>query len=330
MNTKKHYAEIDILKGIAITMVILGHSVIRYPINLHEVTWTKAVYDWVETMHMPLFFMISGFCYSYKGNYGTFIKKKVQRILIPYVIFNLIDCVPRAFLGFIVNRPKPIGESIKSMLLYGGEYWFLYALMVIFLIFPLIEKIAKNKYGLLCLIIGSCVLKFVPNLPNTFLIWRIVYFFFYFIAGYAMKQFFDIEKTASWIMQHKLVCILIMGLLIVFQVIFIPVYVTDYNQIYGIVLAVVGIVLCYSITVLIKEKHFSSLLSGFGIYSLQLYLLNGFLLVISRTLVVTVLGCTTPSVILMVNMLVDLLLSYLIIKYVAARFQFTRTLFGIV
>ena len=71
--TKKHYVEIDVLKGIAIAMVILGHAVIRYPINLHEVAWTKAIYDWVETMHMPLFFMVSGFCYRYTGNYRIYI-----------------------------------------------------------------------------------------------------------------------------------------------------------------------------------------------------------------------------------------------------------------
>ena len=71
--TKKHYVEIDVLKGIAIAMVILGHAVIRYPINLYEVAWTKAIYDWVETMHMPLFFMVSGFCYRYTGNYRIYI-----------------------------------------------------------------------------------------------------------------------------------------------------------------------------------------------------------------------------------------------------------------
>lgn len=60
IQTKKHYVEIDVLKGIAIAMVVLGHAVIRYPINLHEVAWKKAIYDWVETMHMPLFFMVSG------------------------------------------------------------------------------------------------------------------------------------------------------------------------------------------------------------------------------------------------------------------------------
>lgn len=33
----KHYKSIDILRGIAITLVILGHAIIVFPINLHDV-----------------------------------------------------------------------------------------------------------------------------------------------------------------------------------------------------------------------------------------------------------------------------------------------------
>lgn len=39
----KHYREIDILRGIAIIMVFLGHAVIVYPINLENVAWAE---DW--------------------------------------------------------------------------------------------------------------------------------------------------------------------------------------------------------------------------------------------------------------------------------------------
>lgn len=39
------------------------------------------------------------------------------------------------------------------MLLYGGEYWFLYVLMSIFLVFPLIEKVTKNKFGLALILV---------------------------------------------------------------------------------------------------------------------------------------------------------------------------------
>lgn len=329
MQTKKHYMEIDVLKGIAIAMVILGHAVIRYPINLHEVAWTKAIYDWVETMHMPLFFMVSGFCYSYKGNYRSFVNKKIQRILIPYVIFNLIDCVPRALLGVFVNRSRPIGESIKSMLLYGGEYWFLYVLMIIFLVFPLIEKAAKNRFGLALLVVGSCVLKFIPNLPDYFLIWRIAYHFFYFAVGYALKRFFDIEKASDWVQQNKLPSVGAMAAIIFVQIFSIPIYVTDYNQIYGIALASAGILLCYFFSVLCGQS-IKKWLIGFGEYSLQLYLLNGFFLVFSRSLTINVLRIESPFIIVVVNMVFDLLISYLVIKYIFAKSKIFRRISGIV
>lgn len=309
-------------------MVILGHAVIRYPINLHEVAWTKAIYDWVETMHMPLFFMVSGFCYRYTGNYRIYINKKIQRILIPYVIFNLIDCVPRALLGILVNRPRPIGESIVSMLLYGGEYWFLYVLMSIFLVFPLIEKVTKNKFGLALILVGSCALKFVPNLPERFLVWRISYHFFYFVVGYAFKRFFDIEKASAWVRQNRGLTY-IGGVIVCVQVFVIPIYVTDYNQIYGISLAIIGIVLCYFFSVLCGQT-IKNWLMGFGKYSLQLYLLNVFFLVLSRSLTINILRMESPFIIIVVNMIVDLLISYMVIKNVFTGSKLLKYISGII
>lgn len=52
----KHYREIDILRGIAIIMVFLGHAVIVYPINLENVAcrfsllWRDFVFT--EKVHM--------------------------------------------------------------------------------------------------------------------------------------------------------------------------------------------------------------------------------------------------------------------------------------
>lgn len=325
---KNHYEEIDILKGIAIAMVILGHAVIRYPINLHEVAWTKAVYDWVETMHMPLFFLISGYCYSFRGAYRPFLKKKIQRILIPYVVFNLIDCVPRAALSFLVNRPKSITESITSILFYGGEYWFLYALFAFFVLFPLVSPYVKSIKARLILVFVALLLKFVPNLPQIFIVYRMAYHFFYFAVGFALKEVFQIDVASSWVENHKFPSAVLAGMIVIAQVFLIPVYVSDYNQVYGVSLALIGIVLCYVMTVLIKLPFIRNLFCEFGKYSLQLYLLNGFMLVLSRQFVVGILGISKPAVILAVNMFFDLLVSYWIIKYVFARAKLISVLSG--
>ena len=75
---------------------------------------------------------------------------------------------------------------------------------------------------------------------------------------------------------------------------------------------------------------FNRFFAKYGKYSLQLYLLNSFLLGASRAVVCNVLHIETGIVIVAFNMLVDFFLSYLMIKYVFSRFRFTRELMGIV
>lgn len=327
---KKHYYEIDILKGIAIVMVILGHAIIRFPINLHEVVWTNALYDWVETTHMPLFFMVSGFCFSYRGNYSQYINKKFQRILIPFIIFNLVDCVPRQILSTFVNRPRSITESISNICLEGGEYWFLYSLFSVFLIFPLITKVMKNKTGQIFMIVFCVFLKFAPFLPTIFLIKRTSYHLLYFVIGYTLKQYISLDKITNHIKSNKIQSLVVVIGLSVLWVVGIPFYVKEHTQILGIPLAFIGIIWSYYITVLVINGKVRDLFIGFGTYSLQLYLLNGFTLVFSRTLTIKVMGFENPFVIVAVNMMIDLFISYLFIKYIVTKFKITRKIFGIV
>ena len=58
---KQRIKEIDIMRGIAIFLVLLGHAIIVFPINLHETPWRNVLYTWVCSVHVPLFFLISGF-----------------------------------------------------------------------------------------------------------------------------------------------------------------------------------------------------------------------------------------------------------------------------
>ena len=137
---RKHYKEIDSLKGFAIFLVVLGHAIIYFPINLHENTYCEGLFKILSSVHLPLFFVISGFCFSYHGNYGAYVLKKIKRLMVPYFVFNLLDLLPRAMFPQFVNRSRGITESVIDMLLYGGEYWFLFALFMIFLIYPAIYK----------------------------------------------------------------------------------------------------------------------------------------------------------------------------------------------
>lgn len=52
--------EFDILKGLGILFVILGHSVPDFPINLREDSLSLTIENLVCTFHMPLFFLCAG------------------------------------------------------------------------------------------------------------------------------------------------------------------------------------------------------------------------------------------------------------------------------
>ena len=328
--SKKYYEEIDILKGIAITLVVLGHSVIVYPINLHEIFWCKTIYDFVRTMHMPLFFLVSGFCYSYRDNYAEYIWKKCKRILIPYLVFNIIDMLPRALLSSLVNRPRDFGESIYSICCEGGAYWFLYSLFLIFLVFPLVLKMVKSNRAKIILCIVCLILKFVPGLPEIFLIRRTVYHLLYFVIGFTLKGNLTVEFTRNIVKKYGMLS-KVLAIVLLFSIIALcPIYAIEDNQLLGVPLAFMGIVAAVIVSVLLKEGIVRNHLIGFGKHSLQIYLLNGFLLTITRTLTVSVLHIQIPAVIIIVNWVGNLVVSYYMIKWIFSRFRITRFVFGMV
>ena len=92
--------ELDLLRGIAICLVVLGHSFIVYPIDISQIGWCKAVDSWIDTFHMECFFVVSGIFYKC-SSFGLFIKKKVERILIPYASFGILSLLLHAWGGYL-------------------------------------------------------------------------------------------------------------------------------------------------------------------------------------------------------------------------------------
>ena len=78
-STYKHNIILDVAKGIAILLVVLGHS---FPSNIFNGKETidivaKWIFDLVYSFHMPVFFFVSGYLFFsswYSKREGT-IKK---------------------------------------------------------------------------------------------------------------------------------------------------------------------------------------------------------------------------------------------------------------
>ena len=72
---------IDLAKAIGIFLMVLCHGAV-----------SKRVDDFVHAFHMPLFFLVSGWCFSAKRhpNFGRFIKSRSKSLLLPYLFWSVV------------------------------------------------------------------------------------------------------------------------------------------------------------------------------------------------------------------------------------------------
>ncbi|MDZ7587084.1 MAG: acyltransferase family protein [Patescibacteria group bacterium] len=88
---------IDAMRLLAILAVVLVHTTTRtlqvtgYDLN---VTWWPLLLNQITRFAVPMFFLISGFVlelnYDHHPYYLSFLKKRLSRILVPYLFWSLI------------------------------------------------------------------------------------------------------------------------------------------------------------------------------------------------------------------------------------------------
>ncbi len=79
----KRLDSLDIAKGIAIFLVVMGHAALVFDTPW----WRVAIYSF----HMPLFFLVSGAVAGRaRDGWGPFVKKNVLTLLVPYFIWALV------------------------------------------------------------------------------------------------------------------------------------------------------------------------------------------------------------------------------------------------
>lgn len=127
--------ELDILKGIGMLLIVLGH-----------VAHVRVVHWYVWPFHVPLFFFVSGMLHrpGTKG-FWAFFGKRVKSLYVPYVFFFLLTfsywlLIERHYrsgghgAGFYLLG-LPFGTYEGGHLFFNGVLWFLPCLFVTELLF---------------------------------------------------------------------------------------------------------------------------------------------------------------------------------------------------
>lgn len=189
--TKSRIAYIDITKGIAILLVIFGHT-FRDSMRA-DYFWCDYSYCFVYRFHVSMFFLLSGMTYAmtrekYLGqNPLRFIAKRARQLLLPwfsysilmYAVFSLVQLVPKikeilsgGAYGFI----SPL-LYLRAMLFnenpYSFHLWYLNALFFITVFTYLIDRFFDKATARTLKIVFILTVPMIYNLFAENQVWVI-------------------------------------------------------------------------------------------------------------------------------------------------------------
>jgi fucose 4-O-acetylase-like acetyltransferase len=143
-------SEIDLLKGLGIALVVIGHCVPP-----------EALRKFIFGFHMPLFFMISGYLFDVEKwhtlGIKELVKRKIKAYIIPYFILCFLNLPLNAIVEYLYGSDKKalLASVLRRIgwIFYSyaatdkmpncSSLWFLPALFIACILFYFIMKIGK-------------------------------------------------------------------------------------------------------------------------------------------------------------------------------------------
>lgn len=160
----------DILKGILIVLVVIGHVM-----QLGTDHLSIATVNWIYSFHMPLFILVSGY---FSNINSKSYRQGIVRLIETFIVFQLL----RSFIEGATSFHELLNPRLALWYLLSLVYW-----KCMLIILP--EKIRKYK---LMLLAGSVVLSFISGLIHisTELSFQRTFTFMpFFVVGYILRYY---------------------------------------------------------------------------------------------------------------------------------------------
>lgn len=179
----------DIVKGIAIYLVVLGHCMQYIG---HTSMSDNALHSWIYSFHMPLFFMVSGFfaASSWKLDALEFLRKKCIGLLLPCITLGILMLPFRGLENLTL---------INVLTLQWFPLWFIRELFKVQLLTYLAVRLSGKR------------------MPIAVLLTMVVYVLPFCACARMMLPFFwlgyVLNKHYAWIQDHCNILLIIIAVL---------------------------------------------------------------------------------------------------------------------
>lgn len=190
---------IDGAKGIGIFLVILGHHLLD----------SQLIVNWINSFHMPLFFIISGYLSGNRNkaiSFQSYVKKKFESLVYPYITFSLINLLWYLIFHIIckVSADMTMADVVIRIFTTYGYHalWFLPTMFWCSIAMYVGEK--KRLFTP----VGTCLLIIVGSVVSIILhnisffnekVWHLMNYFSRVILG---VSFICIGKYLSLLMKY--------------------------------------------------------------------------------------------------------------------------------
>ena len=195
-NSVNFYADISIAKGLCILLMVFAHA---------ENGTLPYLHNFIYTFHMPLFFVVAGFCFKEKYLFSAnqFFLRRIKGLWWPYVKYGALFLFLHNFflyLHFYEGNPYSIKDILYRLFhlatgMFGhedllGGFWFLKDLLFSPIMGFFIIKYLKNKFyiWLLLLAVGTLFIFYNYHIPYIDVRGRTFMGMFFFVTGYALSK----------------------------------------------------------------------------------------------------------------------------------------------
>lgn len=171
LTERTHY--IDIARGIAIILVVIGHGISEYS------TGFTTLENIIYSFHMPLFFVISGLVFRVKDGdtFPAFAKKRAKGLMLPYLLFAALIFASHLAEKLVFHTDSRFFEELKTksgiintLLLTTksvfSNLWFLPCMFAAQLILFALLKYGKRKWltAVLCIAPALIIIFLSPQI----------------------------------------------------------------------------------------------------------------------------------------------------------------------
>ncbi|MBE5881040.1 MAG: DUF1624 domain-containing protein [Lachnospiraceae bacterium] len=183
---KQRNIYLDIIRGIAVFLVLWGHSLqyfSTWQINIYENTAFRFIYSF----HMPLFMLLSGYFFYFtvqKNNVTKLIFNRLRTIGIPLVSWGILIALSEYYFSRQI--------SLKDIWFQIENIWFLWSVLIASLIVGITYRIfRKFKWCPLMHIAIFLILFLAPTQLRIIQDYRTLYVYPYFIIGFLYNEYKD-------------------------------------------------------------------------------------------------------------------------------------------